>query len=65
MEEKTGNQAEQQHKSESTDDLRPHSGGPLIAAAALDALTAALIIIGLGLGISSPFLLFRRNKPFL
>ena len=63
MEEKTGNQAEQPHKSVSNDDLHPHAGGPLIAAAALDALSAALIIFGLGLCISSPFLLFRRNKP--
>jgi uncharacterized membrane protein YjjB (DUF3815 family) len=39
------------------------AAGPLFVAAALNALTAALIILGLGLGISSPFLLFRRQKP--
>ncbi len=44
-------------------DAGPDGAESLFVAAAFEALTASLIIFSLGVGISVPFLLFRRQKP--
>jgi uncharacterized membrane protein YjjB (DUF3815 family) len=41
----------------------PEGSQDLFLAAAYDGVSAGLIIFGLGLGISAPFLLLRRRKP--
>ena len=41
----------------------PEGAQDLFLAAAYDAVSAGLIIFGLGVGISAPFLLLRRRKP--
>jgi uncharacterized membrane protein YjjB (DUF3815 family) len=44
-------------------DAGPDGASTLLMSAAFDALTAGLIIFSIGVGISTPFLLFRRQKP--
>lgn len=41
----------------------PDAAGQWLVLATLDALTTALVLIALGVGISAPILLFRRDKP--
>lgn len=43
----------------------PDGAQGLLLAAAYDAVTAGLVILALGVGISAPFLLLRRRKPVI